>query len=382
MPTLAALIMGGAFSARAQTPAPVSPQQVTTTVPNLLGEILGKLLPTTTTVTMPTPTTAAAPPPSDSGSGGGDSSGDSGSSDASDGTVPASAQRVIDSVLRSGSSNTLDLLAAMKPLTDEGLTLEEAAVVGFGQFPVAGEAYWSDDWLTARFTPTFHLHQGNDIFAARGTPVRAPADGTVRFAYEDTGGQAAYLTTSDGTYYYMAHLDRFASDVHSGQSVKQGRVLGFVGTTGNADGGSPHCHFEIHPGGGAAVDPKATLDRWVREAIDAVAKVRGTFQSNIARPFTAAGILRRLDSGSLGGPTSSDGPMLWASSIQRDGTALRLTAAGGAAVTEGDAAYDPRVKGAQAQALDMLRAQQLAREVLAPLTPKVLADLLSSGAGG
>ena len=382
MPTLAALITGGALSARAQTPAPVAPQQATTTVPNLLGQILGKLRPTTTTPPAPPPTTAAPPPAASGGDGSGGSGGGSSDSGTVDYTVPADAQRVIDSVLRSGRSNTLELLAALKPLTDQGMTLEEAAVVGMGQFPVAGEAYWSDDFLTARFTPTFHLHQGNDIFAARGTPVRAPADGTVQYASEGAGGQVVYLTTGDGTYYYMAHLDRFASDVRSGQSVKQGRVLGFVGTTGNADGGSPHCHFEIHPRGGAAIDPKATLDRWVRDAIAAVSQVKGSFDTNVARPFTAAGMLRRLDSGSLGGPTSSDGPMLWATSVQRDGGALRLTAASGATVAEADNAWDPRVKGAQARALDMLRAQQLAQEVLGPLTPKVLLGVLPGGAGG
>ena len=46
--------------------------------------------------------------------------------------------------------------------------------MGMGQFPVAGQADWEDDWHDPRFGPPFHLHQGTDIFAERGTPVDRP----------------------------------------------------------------------------------------------------------------------------------------------------------------------------------------------------------------
>lgn len=380
LPTLAGLLSGGVVAARAQTPGQVAPQQSPPTTAGLLDQLLQTLFPTTTVAPPPAPATTAPPPPAAAGGGAAGAAGSSsgGSSDSSDTTIPASAQAIINSVLRTGSNNDLALIDALAPLTAVGLSEEEASLVGMGQFPVAGEAYWSDDFLMPRFTPEFHLHQGTDVFAARGTPVRAPADGVLSYASEGAGGQAAYVTTADGTYYYMAHLDSFAKNLGSGAHVKQGQVVGFCGSTGNADGGAPHVHFEIHPRGGAAVNPKPTLDRWVTEAIAHVADVLAAYQVGLPRPLTAAGMLRRLDTGSLGGPSSADGPQLWMSNARRENGAVTLAAAGAGDVV----AWDPMAKGEQAKALDWLRAQQMAREVLAPLTPKVIEDLFPvSGTG-
>ncbi|HEV3400649.1 MAG TPA: M23 family metallopeptidase, partial [Acidimicrobiales bacterium] len=88
---------------------------------------------------------------------------------------------MINSVRRTGGRSTRELMAALRQLVDIGLSPQEAAAIGMGKFPVGGEAAYTDDWLFPRFNPSFHLHEGTDIFAARGTPVRAPADGTVRF---------------------------------------------------------------------------------------------------------------------------------------------------------------------------------------------------------
>ena len=174
-------------------------------------------------------------------------------------------------------------------------------MLGMGQFPVAGPADFEDDWHDPRFGPPFHLHQGTDIFADRGTPVIAPEDGTVRFEEGGLGGRAAYVTTGDGTYYYLAHLNTYEDSLYSGASVKQGQVVAYVGNTGNAENGAPHLHFEIHPYGGGATNPKPILDQWLADALDAVPTLLAAYGVNVPRAITAAGMLRRFDEGALAG---------------------------------------------------------------------------------
>jgi len=185
---------------------------------------------------------------------------------------------LLRTMARSGASSTAALVQALKPLQALGMTASEALALGMGRFPVQGVANWTDDWLDFRAGPPVHQHMGNDLFSAFDTPVRAPADGTVRFANEGLGGLAAYVTTADGTYYYFAHLKGFAPDLVSGGAVKQGRVIGFNGDSGNAIGGAPHVHFEIHPGGGAAVNPKPIIDGWVADAIARVPELIASLQ--------------------------------------------------------------------------------------------------------
>jgi murein DD-endopeptidase MepM/ murein hydrolase activator NlpD len=106
--------------------------------------------------------------------------------------------------------------------------------------------------------PGGRQHQGNDIFAAEGTPVVAPVGGVLRHVRGNIAGNAFYLAGDDGTTYYGAHL---ASYVAGPGRVGAGNVIGRVGATGNADGHDPHLHFEVHPNGGAAVDPWPLVSR-------------------------------------------------------------------------------------------------------------------------
>ena len=122
--------------------------------------------------------------------------------------------------------------------------------------PVSGHHTVVNNWQAPR--PGRRLHLGNDIFAARGTPVRAPVGGVVRHASGATAGKAFYLAGDDGTTYYGAHLDTLASPGR----VEAGARIGTVGNTGNASGLTPHLHFGIQPGGGGPVNPYATLSRW------------------------------------------------------------------------------------------------------------------------
>ncbi|MGH9282686.1 MAG: peptidoglycan DD-metalloendopeptidase family protein, partial [Acidimicrobiales bacterium] len=151
-----------------------------------------------------------------------------------------------------------------------GMTDQEAIQAGFGQFPVGGRATFTDDWWFPRFVPALHLHEGTDIFAPYGTPARAPAGGVLEQTFGLVGGLAVYIRQSDGTYFYLAHLSRYEAGQVTGQEVRAGDVVGYVGDSGNALGGAPHVHFEIHPLGGGPVNPKPYLDLWLQEALAAV----------------------------------------------------------------------------------------------------------------
>ena len=89
------------------------------------------------------------------------------------------------------------------------------------------------------------------MLTSRGNPIYAVVSGSVQFKQNSLGGNAAWLAGSDGNRYYYAHMDHYEG---SSRGVSQGEVIGYVGDTGNARG-TPHLHFEVHPGGGAAVNP-------------------------------------------------------------------------------------------------------------------------------
>ena len=128
----------------------------------------------------------------------------------------------------------------------------------FAVCPVAGPVAIADDfgiWVhRSEARGGDHVHQGNDMMAAFGTPIVAPFDGTAVVATNEIGGLAVKVYGKYG-YVYNAHLSRFGQlgPVHAGD------VVGYVGNTGNTD--ANHDHFEWHPGDGAAVDPHEFLLR-------------------------------------------------------------------------------------------------------------------------
>ena len=88
------------------------------------------------------------------------------------------------------------------------------------------------------------------MVAPTGTPVVAVESGSATFNMNTLGGKTVWINGSSGTSYYYAHLSAWAG---SSRSVSRGDVIGYVGATGNTI--VDHLHFEVHPGGGVAVNP-------------------------------------------------------------------------------------------------------------------------------
>ena len=124
--------------------------------------------------------------------------------------------------------------------------------------------------LKSNFSETrgSHRHEALDIMAPRGTPVLAAADGKVAKLFTSKpGGLTVYQFDNSQTWcYYYAHLDGYAPGLTQGTLLRQGDVLGYVGSTGDASPNAPHLHFavfQLGPGKrwwqGTAVDPLPLL---------------------------------------------------------------------------------------------------------------------------
>ncbi|WP_149551667.1 M23 family metallopeptidase [Streptomyces marokkonensis] len=97
------------------------------------------------------------------------------------------------------------------------------------------------------------VHTGIDFPVSYGAPVLAATDGTVRTQYNSAYGNMMIVTAKDGTETWYCHLSSY--QVPAGSTVKAGDQIAFSGNSGNSTG--PHLHFEVRPGGGAAIDPLA-----------------------------------------------------------------------------------------------------------------------------
>lgn len=131
--------------------------------------------------------------------------------------------------------------------------------------PVAGVPRRSiaDTWGAPRAGG--RRHEGTDIFAARGTPVRSATRGIVlRIGETGIGGRQAWVLGPGNERHYYAHLDEWVDGLHVGQVLQPGEPLGSVGDSGNARGTPPHLHYGIY-GRSGALNPHPRL----RDAIDA-----------------------------------------------------------------------------------------------------------------
>lgn len=200
------------------------------------------------------------------------------------GSVLAADDQAVQEYLEAKQSVSAELVGIAERLVDSRLALQEArvrlvearranvaaqfnlAVFAAGSeiviygfvFPVGEPHTFGDSFGAPRMMGTEyeHAHQGTDIMAPHGTPLLACERGLITEMGTDVlGGTKLWLKGESGTYYYYAHLSAFAEGLAIGDVVEAGDLVGLVGDTGNARGGAPHLHFEIHPGGGAAVNP-------------------------------------------------------------------------------------------------------------------------------
>ena len=131
-------------------------------------------------------------------------------------------------------------------------SLESLGIPQIAVFPVQGRCSFTNTWQESRGS---RLHEGVDIIAPKGNLIYAVVDGTITKRYDMASltGNGLRLTMADGTYFFYAHLDTIAPNIGVGTVVKAGQILGTNGATGNT--ATPHLHFEVHPRGGAPIDP-------------------------------------------------------------------------------------------------------------------------------
>jgi hypothetical protein len=147
----------------------------------------------------------------------------------------SSASRTAGRSRRPEQQNYKPISAAIDTTTDDGvpdrLTID---------CPIPSKSEFIDSWGGPRSGG--RRHQGVDMIAPAGTPIAAASAGFAEFKVNNSGGNAIWLTTVDGDKFHYAHLDSWEG---SSRDVSAGKVIGYVGSSGNARGN--HLHFEVHP---------------------------------------------------------------------------------------------------------------------------------------
>jgi murein DD-endopeptidase MepM/ murein hydrolase activator NlpD len=206
------------------------------------------------------------------------------------GRSPAAARPNDETCSRSAASNAaFDPAVARRvaPVTTIHLArpLPVQPPIGAGRliFPLLGPYPGFFDTFGAP-RPGVSWHHGDDLFAAKGKPVVAVADGVVfSVGWQRLGGHRLWLMDKAGDDFYYAHLSRYSRLAVDGRVVQAGQTLGYVGNSGDAEQTPPHLHFEIHPasllrlGYDGAVDPT----RYLQRARQIRAPVRGNMRLQV-----------------------------------------------------------------------------------------------------
>lgn len=135
--------------------------------------------------------------------------------------------------------------------------------------PIAGPNQFIDSWGDSRSGG--RRHEGVDMEGVRGTSVVAVRSGEAEFKKSNLGGYAVWLLTAAGDRFYYAHLDRWEG---SSRPVAAGEVIGYVGSSGNAQG--DHLHFETRRGEDALNPYPLVRDACQARRVDVIPRAGGT----------------------------------------------------------------------------------------------------------
>ncbi|WP_028401132.1 M23 family metallopeptidase [Ectobacillus panaciterrae] len=153
----------------------------------------------------------------------------------------------------------------------------------YGRIDIEGNAFPMPIYSTHSYRSTFgarrsfggrRMHEGTDIFAGYGVPVRATCYGIIELkGWNRLGGWRIGIRDLQNNYHYYAHLGGFSKEVQVGQIVEPGKVIGFVGSTGYGPPGTsgkfpPHLHYGMYKDNGYtewAYDPYIHLANWERQ---------------------------------------------------------------------------------------------------------------------
>lgn len=134
---------------------------------------------------------------------------------------------------------------------------------------------YTSTWGAGRGWGGRRIHEGTDIFASYGTPVKATSYGVVELkGWNKFGGWRIGIRDSNTLYHYYAHMQSYAKNIHKGSIVKPGEVIGYVGSSGYGPPGTqgkfpPHLHYGLYGYNGKrdySFDPYPSLRRWERQA--------------------------------------------------------------------------------------------------------------------
>jgi peptidoglycan LD-endopeptidase LytH len=140
--------------------------------------------------------------------------------------------------------------------------------------PVGNNYSYRGTWGAARSWGGYRIHEGTDLFAGHGVPVRSTCYGIVEVkGWNNYGGWRIGLRDLNNVYHYYAHLSGYEKSLKQGDIVKPGQLIGWVGSSGYGKPGTqgkfpPHLHYGLYRDSGTkewSFDPYPHLRKWERE---------------------------------------------------------------------------------------------------------------------